>query len=57
VEFFLDDQVLNFRRLIDTKLKHKADICRSQDVGAGGPYEKAVQQYALTPAKSRTVMR
>jgi hypothetical protein len=23
VEFFIDDQVLNFRRLIDTQLKHK----------------------------------
>ena len=59
VEFFIDDQVLNFRRLIDTQLKHKGGyLSLPKTPGLGFDFdEKAVKRYALTPAKPWTVMR
>jgi L-alanine-DL-glutamate epimerase-like enolase superfamily enzyme len=47
VEFFLDDQVLNFRRLINNQLAFKAGYVQlRQDPGLGfGFDEKAVTQY------------
>jgi L-alanine-DL-glutamate epimerase-like enolase superfamily enzyme len=59
VEFFIDDQVLNFRRLIDTQLKHKGGyLSLPKTPGLGCDFdEKAVKRYALTPAKPWTVMR
>jgi L-alanine-DL-glutamate epimerase-like enolase superfamily enzyme len=59
VEFFLDDQVLNFRRLIDTQLKHKGgylSLPKTPGLGCGFD-EKAVKQYALTRPKPWTIMR
>jgi L-alanine-DL-glutamate epimerase-like enolase superfamily enzyme len=49
VEFFIDDQVLNFRRLIDTQLKYKnGDLLLPQTPGLGFNFdEKAVKKYAL----------
>ena len=59
VEFFPDDQVLNFRRLIDTQLKHKGgNLILHQTPGLGFNFdEKAVKKYALTPAKPWTVIQ
>ncbi len=59
VEFFIDDQVLNFRRLIDTQLKHKDGyLSLPKTPGLGCDFdEKAVKRYALAPAKPWTVMR
>ena len=59
VEFFIDDQVLNFRRLIDTQLEHKDGYLQlPRTPGLGCDFdEKAVKRYALTPAKPWTVMR
>ena len=59
VEFFIDDQVLNFRRLIDTQLKHKDGyLSLPKTPGLGCNFdEKAVKRYALAPAKPWTVMR
>src|SRR6266700_5956343 len=56
VEFFIDDQVLNFRRLIDTQLKHKDGyLWLPKTPGLGCDFdEKAVKRYALTPAKPWT---
>ena len=53
VEFFPDDQVLNFRRLIDRQLAHKnGDLILHQTPGLGFRFdEKAVKKYALTPAR------
>lgn len=47
VEFFWDDQVLNFRRLVDRQLEHKnGRVILHQTPGLGfGFDEKAVQQY------------
>ncbi len=49
VEFFIDDQVLNFRRLIDRQLKFKnGDLILHQTPGLGFQFdEKAVKKYAL----------
>jgi L-alanine-DL-glutamate epimerase-like enolase superfamily enzyme len=59
VEFFPDDQVLNFRRLIDTQLKHKGgNLILHQTPGLGFNFdEKVVKKYALTPAKPWTVIQ
>jgi len=49
VEFFPDDQVLNFRRLIDTQLKTKDGMLilpKTPGLGFGFD-EKAVARYAL----------
>ena len=56
VEFFIDDQVLNFRRLIDTQLKHEAgDLLLPATPGLGFAFdESAVKKYALTQAKPWT---
>ena len=49
VEFFPDDKVLNFRRLIDTQLQHKdGDLILPQTPGLGFMFdEQAVKKYAL----------
>ena len=59
VEFFPDDQVLNFRRLIDTQLKHKnGDLLLPQTPGLGFNFdEKTVKKYALDKAKPWTVIK
>jgi L-alanine-DL-glutamate epimerase-like enolase superfamily enzyme len=48
VEFFTDDQVLNFRRLIDRQLEHKDGfVLLHQEPGLGFDFdEKAVARYA-----------
>jgi L-alanine-DL-glutamate epimerase-like enolase superfamily enzyme len=53
VEFFPDDQVLNFRGLIDTQLQHKdGNLILPKTPGLGFHFdEKAVKQYALDHAK------
>ncbi|MBM3356116.1 MAG: mandelate racemase/muconate lactonizing enzyme family protein [Betaproteobacteria bacterium] len=59
VEFFPDDQVLNFRRLIDRQLQHKnGNLLLHRSPGLGFRFdEKAVKQYALTPAKPWSVCK
>ena len=59
VEFFPDDQVLNFRRLIDTQLKHKdGDLLLPQTPGLGFNFdEKAVRKYALDKARPCTTVK
>jgi len=59
VEFFPDDQVLNFRRLIDTQLKHKeGDLLLPQTPGLGFNFdEKAVRKYALDKARPWTTVK
>jgi len=49
VEFFPDDKVLNFRRLIDTQLQHKdGDLILPNTPGLGFMFdEQAVKKYAL----------
>jgi L-alanine-DL-glutamate epimerase-like enolase superfamily enzyme len=49
VEFFIDDQVLNFRKLIDTQLQHEdGNLILPQTPGLGFDFEKAaVKKYAL----------
>ena len=58
-EFFIDDQVLNFRRLIATQLKHKGGyLSLPKTPGLGCDFdEKAVKRYALTPARPWAGMR
>jgi L-alanine-DL-glutamate epimerase-like enolase superfamily enzyme len=58
VEFFPDDQVLNFRRLIDRQLAHKdGDLILHQTPGLGFNFdEKAVKRYALEKAKPWSVI-
>jgi L-alanine-DL-glutamate epimerase-like enolase superfamily enzyme len=53
VEYFPDDQVLNFRRLIDTQLKHKdGNLLLPQTPGLGFAFdEKAVRRYSLGGAR------
>jgi L-alanine-DL-glutamate epimerase-like enolase superfamily enzyme len=48
VEFFTDDQVLNFRRLIDTQLSFKdGDLMLHQTPGLGFKFdESALKKYA-----------
>jgi L-alanine-DL-glutamate epimerase-like enolase superfamily enzyme len=59
VEFFPDDQVLNFRRLVDKQLQHKnGDLILHQTPGLGFNFdEKAVRKYALDKAKPWTVIK
>ena len=59
VEFFHDDQVLNFRRLVDNQLQVKnGDLILHQEPGLGFNFdEKAVRKYALGKAKPWTVIR
>ena len=59
VEFFPDDQVLNFRRLVDNQLKVKdGDLILHQKPGLGFNFdEKAVRQYALDKAKPWTIIK
>ena len=49
VEFFIDDQVLNFRRLIDKQLQHKeGNLILHQTPGLGFDFdEAALKKYAL----------
>ncbi|MDB5904804.1 MAG: racemase [Betaproteobacteria bacterium] len=49
VEFFPDDKVLNFRRLIDTQLQHEGgDLLLPQTPGLGFNFEeKTVKKYTL----------
>jgi len=51
VEFFPDDQVLNFRRLVDTQLEVRGgNILLPQRPGLGFNFDAAaVERYALTP--------
>jgi len=58
VEFFPDDQVLNFRRLVDKQLQHKnGDLILHQTPGLGFNFdEKAVRKYALDRAKPWSVI-
>jgi L-alanine-DL-glutamate epimerase-like enolase superfamily enzyme len=59
VEFFPDDQVLNFRRLIDRQLQHRdGDLLLHQTPGLGFSFdEKAVRKYALGKASPWTVIK
>jgi L-alanine-DL-glutamate epimerase-like enolase superfamily enzyme len=59
VEFFPDDKVLNFRRLIDRQLQHRdGDLLLHQTPGLGFRFdEKAVRKYALDKAKPWTVIK
>lgn len=54
VEFFPNDEVLNFRRLVDTQLTHKDGMLRlPRTAGLGFEFdEKAVARYALRDAKA-----
>lgn len=58
VEFFPDDQVLNFRKLITTQLKHRnGNLLLPKMPGLGFDFdEKAVKKYALTPQQPWTVL-
>ncbi|MFQ6022617.1 MAG: mandelate racemase/muconate lactonizing enzyme family protein [Acidiferrobacterales bacterium] len=51
VEFFPDDQVLNFRRLIDTQLQMKdGKLVLAEGPGLGFNFEpEAIEQYAIEP--------
>jgi L-alanine-DL-glutamate epimerase-like enolase superfamily enzyme len=53
VEFFIDDQVLNFRRLIDRQLEYKGGfLILPATPGMGCEFdEKAVKKYALNTGK------
>jgi L-alanine-DL-glutamate epimerase-like enolase superfamily enzyme len=53
VEFFIDDQVLNFRRLIDNQLQHRnGNLILHSTPGLGFNFaEQAVKKYALEPWK------
>jgi L-alanine-DL-glutamate epimerase-like enolase superfamily enzyme len=59
VEFFPDDQVLNFRRLIDKQLEHKdGNLILPKTPGLGFDFdEQAVKKYALDQAKPWTLVR
>ena len=59
VEFFIDDQVLNFRRLIDRQLKHKdGNLILPTGPGMGCDFdERAVKKYALNTGKPWTTVR
>jgi L-alanine-DL-glutamate epimerase-like enolase superfamily enzyme len=58
VEFFIDDQVLNFRRLIDKQLQHKdGNLILHQMPGLGFDFdEAAVKKYALDPSNPWAVI-
>ncbi|MGH8700440.1 MAG: mandelate racemase/muconate lactonizing enzyme family protein [Burkholderiales bacterium] len=59
VEFFPDDQVLNFRRLIDSQLQHKdGNLILRRMPGLGFNFdEKAVRKHALEKLKPWTVVK
>lgn len=59
VEFFIDDQVLNFRRLIDRQLRFKdGHLLLHQAPGLGFSFdEKAVKKYALDRSRTWTVVK
>jgi L-alanine-DL-glutamate epimerase-like enolase superfamily enzyme len=59
VEFFIDDQVLNFRRLIDNQLQQRhGNLILHQTPGLGFAFdEAAVKKYALDQAKVWTVVK
>jgi L-alanine-DL-glutamate epimerase-like enolase superfamily enzyme len=59
VEFFPDDQVLNFRRLVNKQLQHKnGDLLLHPSPGLGFKFdEKAVKNYALDRARPWTTVR
>lgn len=59
VEYFPDDQVLNFRRLIDTQLQHRdGNLILPKTPGLGFDFnQKAVKKYALDPTKPWTVLK
>jgi L-alanine-DL-glutamate epimerase-like enolase superfamily enzyme len=59
VEFFIDDQVLNFRRLIDRQLAYKnGDLLLHQAPGLGFRFdEKALKKYALDRARPWTAIK
>jgi L-alanine-DL-glutamate epimerase-like enolase superfamily enzyme len=58
VEFFPDDQVLNFRRLIDTQLRHEAgNLLLPKTPGLGFNFdEQAVRKYALNQQQAWSVV-
>ncbi len=60
VEFFPDDEVLNFRRLIDTQLKHRNGMLllpKTPGLGFGFD-EKAVARYGVRRGRATwTVIR
>jgi L-alanine-DL-glutamate epimerase-like enolase superfamily enzyme len=51
VEYFADDQVLNFRRLIDTQLEvQEGDLVLPDRPGLGLQFDpQAVERYAIEP--------
>jgi len=59
VEFFIDDQVLNFRRLIDRQLEYKDGfLILPATPGMGCEFdEKAVKKYALNTGKPWLTIR
>jgi L-alanine-DL-glutamate epimerase-like enolase superfamily enzyme len=59
VEFFIDDQVLNFRRLIDRQLKFKdGNLLLHKTPGLGFNFDdKAVKKYALDRGRAWTVVK
>ncbi len=59
VEFFIDDQVLNFRRLVDKQLQHKdGNLILHQTPGLGFNFdESAVAGYALDRTKVWSVIK
>jgi L-alanine-DL-glutamate epimerase-like enolase superfamily enzyme len=59
VEFFIDDQVLNFRRLIDRQLEHRDGyLILHQASGLGFDFdERAVRQYAVDRTNPWVVVR
>ena len=59
VEFFPDDQVLNFRRLIDTQLQHhEGNLLLPQTPGLGFDFDAdAIKRYALDHKEPWSVLR
>ncbi|MGZ5091856.1 MAG: mandelate racemase/muconate lactonizing enzyme family protein [Burkholderiales bacterium] len=59
VEFFPDDQVLNFRRLIDTQLQHEAgNLLLPKTPGLGFDFDaQAVRKYAVNQQQAWSTMK
>jgi L-alanine-DL-glutamate epimerase-like enolase superfamily enzyme len=59
VEFFIDDQVLNFRRLIDKQLAFRnGELMLHQTPGLGFRFnESAVKKYAANKARPWTLIK
>jgi L-alanine-DL-glutamate epimerase-like enolase superfamily enzyme len=59
VEFFPDDQVLNFRRLIDTQLQHEAgNLILPKTPGLGFDFDaQAVRKYALNQQEAWSTVK